>query len=66
MPYLVNTKSGLIHDTSKAHTKKLIGNHYIKVDTLPEAKAKVKKAGKTPKVCKHCGFNQAASEECKI
>ena len=66
MSYLVNTKSGLIHDISKAHAKKLTGNHYTKVDTFPEAKAKVKKAGKIPKVCKHCGFNQAAIEECKI
>ncbi len=66
MPYLVNIKSGLIHDTSKPHTKKLTGTHFERVDTLPEAKAKAKKAGKEPSACKHCGFNQAAIDECKI
>ena len=42
MPCLVNTKTGSIHDASKKHTEKFSGTHFEIVDTLPEAKAKVK------------------------
>lgn len=66
MAYIVNTKSGLIHDESKTHAKSLIGKHFERVDTIPEAKAKAKKNGKPPRACERCGFNQATIEECKL
>ena len=64
MAYLVNMKTGCIHDASKPHTRKCVGKHYVQVDTLPEAKAKATKNGKKPNACKQCGFNPAAIEEC--
>ena len=66
MAYLVNTKSGLIHDSTKPHAQKLTGKHIEKVDTIPEAKSRAKKHGKTPRACDRCGFNPATIEECKI
>lgn len=66
MAYLVNTKTGRIHDASKSHVKNHIGSHYEKVDTLPEAKAKATKNGQKPCACRRCGFNPATIEECNI
>lgn len=66
MAYLVNTRTGRIHDASKPHVKNCIGSHYERVDTLPEAKAKAVKKGIKPLVCKRCGFNPATIEECNI
>ena len=64
MAYLVNIKTGRIHDASKPHVKNCAGNHYERVDTLPEAKAKVVKKGKKPLACRRCGFTPATIEEC--
>lgn len=66
MPYIVNTHSGLIHDASRKHAQNLTGTHIVRVDTIPEAKAKAKKHGKPPRACEKCGFCQAAIEECKL
>ena len=66
MAYLVNIKTGYIHDASKSHTNKCSGKHYEKVDTLSEAKAKAIKNGKEPKMCKKCGFASATIAECEI
>lgn len=49
MPCLVNTKTGSIHDASKKHTEKFSKTHFEIVDTLPEAKAKVKKLSRCRK-----------------
>lgn len=64
MPYLVNVKSGLIHDASKSHTAKLVGPHFATVNTIPEAKSIVLKNGIKPRACTKCGFNKATIEEC--
>ena len=66
MPYLVNTRTGRIHDASKLHFKNCQGTYYEKVDTLPEAKTRVLKKGKKPCSCKRCGFSPATIEECDI
>jgi len=66
MAYLVNTKTGCIHDASKDHVKNCTATYFVKVDTIPEAKSKVKKKGKQPQACKRCGFNPATIEECNL
>ena len=64
MAYLVNTKTGCIHDASKPHVKNCFASYFEKVDTIPEAKSKAKKNGQKPQDCKKCGFNPATIEEC--
>lgn len=66
MGYLVNIKTGCIHDASLPHVKRCIGNHYERVDTISEAKAKAIKNGKKPFACKRCGFNDATQNDCKL
>ena len=64
MAYLVNRKTGCIHDASKPHAKARAGKHYERVETLAEAKAKASKSGHKPQLCKNCGFALATIEEC--
>lgn len=63
MAYRLHIGSGMIHDASKPHAKRIKAENIQDFHTLEEAKAVAKAKSLVSIPCKRCGFPQTVCNE---